>query len=511
MKIRIQDLLYKLQEIPFFAELDEDFLVEFILSTDLRLYRKNELICAEGEYEEICYIILSGSVGVWVKNKSGQKEQVAFLGSGEIFGEIATLSGNPRIAAIISNELSEILYLDKKALFTLMDYSKEFKTFTQKRYRERLLKTELKKIKIFEGLPNIFFDKIIENVDLLTYQMGETILSYGDEANDFFLIIFGFAKVLIPYPEKNRNQNSELSNSQSLSGQKEQDFNFMITSYLAPGYYFGEIGLIEKRKRIASVSSLTRLELIKIDKFKFHSILSSYCDVEDLLEKVIANRRQNNVQLRKDESYERLLDWAVSSNIIQSNAVLIIDLNKCIKCETCIDTCEKLFGTSRLFLNGLKFDNLLVPTSCRHCHEPLCLVGCPTGAISRDFSGEVYHKSFCIGCGNCARRCPYGNIIIVNRKEKRHKPYISTINKLFFKKSSEGNSRGASIKIIDVEKDDIKNSLSIQKPDAALLENIATKCDNCKDFPYMGCVQNCPRGAAQKVNPREYFKEIMPV
>ncbi|MBI5184604.1 MAG: 4Fe-4S binding protein [Nitrospinae bacterium] len=55
-------------------------------------------------------------------------------------------------------------------------------------------------------------------------------------------------------------------------------------------------------------------------------------------------------------------------------------------------------------------DFLLLPTSCRHCEDPSCMSRCPTGAISRDFSGEIYHKDFCAGCGNCAKNCPYGNI-----------------------------------------------------------------------------------------------------
>lgn len=507
MGIKFQDLLQKLKKVPFFSGLDEKFLSGFFSSADLRIFQENELICEKGEYEEACCIILSGSVGVWIENKNGEKEKAKSLGSGEIFGEVAALSGNPRIATIISSEPTEILYLDKKDLFALMDYSKEIRAYINNRYRERVLKTELKKIKIFEGLPNVFFEELIQCVKLTTYQISETVVSFGDEASDFFMIIFGFAKVMIPRSNTQKRNVNDIPGSQLQNKLQYQESDFKIAAYLAPGQYFGEIGLIEKRKRTATVLALTRLELVKINQAKFHSILSKHCDVENLLKKVVANRKRKNFEHAGDVSYERLMDWIVSSNIIQSDSVLFIDLNKCIKCETCIDTCGKLFGTSRLFLNGLKFKNLLIPASCRHCHEPLCLEGCPTGAISRDFSGEVYHEKFCIGCGNCARNCPFGNIIIVNRRELRHYSKLKYDKKLFSQASMKNIKRGVPLEIIEGNH---KNTLK-QKIGRKPSKRIATKCDNCKDFPHMGCVQNCPRGAAQRVNPLEYFKDLNPL
>ncbi len=511
MEITYTDLLHKLQKVALFRELDIKFLSKFVSSADLRIFKKNELICAEGDYEDTCCAILSGSVSIWVKNKNGEKVQVACLGAGETFGEIAALSGNPRIATIISDEFSEILCIDKKALFALMDYSEEVRAFINKRYRERLLKTQLKKIKIFDGLSNKFFEELISSVDLITYQLGETVVSYGEESSDFFLIIFGFAKVWIPRSNGRKGQTNDMSQPQLPSELQKRAANFKIAAYLSPGQYFGEIGLIEKRKRTATVLALTRLELVKIDQAKFHAILSKYCDVKKLLEKVVANRKRKNIEHAEDPSFERFMDWIVTSNIIESDSVLFVDLKKCIKCETCIDTCGKLFGSSRLFMNGLKFNNLLIPASCRHCHEPHCLVGCPTGAISRDFSGEVYHEDFCIGCGNCARNCPFGNIIIVNRNEKRYLHRLGPIKKLFTKASLKNKKRGISLKVYDRNEGDNQKSLSNKILNRKPSVKIATKCDSCKDYPHMGCVRNCPRGAAKRVNPMEYFEELNPL
>lgn len=527
MKIKFDDILKKLQLVPFFSDLDEGFLSELVFSAKLRVVRKNGLICQEGEYEETSFVILSGSVRVLVKNKDGINKQVCILGFGEIFGEIATMYGKKRTATIISDEDSEILYLDKKIMFALMDNSRKIKDFIHKRYRERSLKTELEKIELFKDLPDQFFKKLYQHVDIINYQTNETVFSFGDEARDFYIIIYGFAKILIPFSDKKRIPNDEETQSTSQSENQSENYPLKIVAFLSPGHYFGEMGLIEKGKRTATVVALTRLELIKIDRFTFHSIYNTHIDVRNRMNKTVENRKRANIKSAEDESYGKLMDWVVSSNIVQTDAVLLIDLNKCIKCETCVDTCERLFGTSRLSFNGLKFKNILIPTSCRHCQEPYCLVGCPTGAISRDFSGEVYHKSFCIGCGKCAKQCPYGNITIINRKQKRYKPFFNKVNTLFFRTHSKDKQRGISVETLDRrQRDNSKTHESTEKRKGGILKlapkqyknknrnpslKIAIKCDNCKEFPSMGCVQNCPRGAAQRINSREYFKELMPV
>ena len=53
--------------------------------------------------------------------------------------------------------------------------------------------------------------------------------------------------------------------------------------------------------------------------------------------------------------------------------------------------------------------------ACMHCLDPVCMIGCPTGAIGRDpQSGNVtINDMTCIGCATCANSCPYENIRMV--------------------------------------------------------------------------------------------------
>ena len=101
---------------------------------------------------------------------------------------------------------------------------------------------------------------------------------------------------------------------------------------------------------------------------------------------------------------------------------MVIDLTRCIGCESCISACSLANGVPE----GLwrKLDELETPQpperqrlfatrSCMHCEEPPCKMVCPTGATFQRMDGIVeidYEK--CIGCGYCIVACPYDARVI---------------------------------------------------------------------------------------------------
>jgi Fe-S-cluster-containing dehydrogenase component len=62
----------------------------------------------------------------------------------------------------------------------------------------------------------------------------------------------------------------------------------------------------------------------------------------------------------------------------------------------------------------------MVANACMHCVDPVCMIGCPTGAIGRD--GEtgnvIINDATCIGCATCAGTCPYSNIRMVEIRDE---------------------------------------------------------------------------------------------
>ena len=101
----------------------------------------------------------------------------------------------------------------------------------------------------------------------------------------------------------------------------------------------------------------------------------------------------------------------------QGQNLLVLDLTRCTRCQECVRACSDSHdGVSRLVLEGERFDEYLVPSACRSCHDPVCLIGCPVDAIHRRPSDPRHPKKtapavviedHCIGCGPCAHTCPW--------------------------------------------------------------------------------------------------------
>src|SRR5262249_29959423 len=98
--------------------------------------------------------------------------------------------------------------------------------------------------------------------------------------------------------------------------------------------------------------------------------------------------------------------------LIQGQKIMLIDLDRCTPFEECVRACVDPHndGRTKLFLDGPRFDKYLVPTTCRSCLDPVCMIGCPVGSIHRGDKGQMVIENWCIGCGQCAKQCPYGSI-----------------------------------------------------------------------------------------------------
>jgi len=87
---------------------------------------------------------------------------------------------------------------------------------------------------------------------------------------------------------------------------------------------------------------------------------------------------------------------------------VLIDLDRCIECRSCAAACHY----SHSDMPGVLFARTgpaLLPILCRQCKSPSCVDACPAEAMVRDERGVIRRRLFrCIGCGSCARACPFG-------------------------------------------------------------------------------------------------------
>lgn len=102
-----------LAQAPLFAGLPEDDLHVLMSHAVTRRYRKNAIVVSKGEETDTMYVVRSGRLRVYLDDEHGNEITIRFLGPGEVFGELALLSGAPRSANVMTTEDCEISIISR--------------------------------------------------------------------------------------------------------------------------------------------------------------------------------------------------------------------------------------------------------------------------------------------------------------------------------------------------------------------------------------------------------------
>jgi CRP-like cAMP-binding protein/Fe-S-cluster-containing hydrogenase component 2 len=471
----------------------------------LRKYAPGEIVCKEGEYGSTAYFITKGVVFIGISKpqdeeaKSGARQAltkliktftmsgadeeddeekarfipvdapvhlpydkpVAELKEGDLFGEMSCMSFYPRSATVVAGpEGAEVLELLRSVLDFIRSNAKAgYKERIEKTYRERTLDHALRSVPLFAGLPTTFVDVLKPHIAMVDFGPDTFICKEGDPADAFYLVRVGFVKV-----------------SQKRAG------GDVVLQYLGPGQYFGEIGLIEGGKRTASCTALDHVELIKINKKDFDNLLTTFPDLMKKLKKSVTERLGQQRKLAETPG-ELPLSLLAEKGVMNAQNLLVIDLEKCTRCDECVRACaDQHGGLTRLVRDGLRLDKYLIATACRACADPVCMIGCPVGSIRRRNSLEILIEDWCIGCGKCAQQCPYGNITM--------HPFTK-------------------LQKVEVE----ENGKKTHKRELAIVNSgkgKAVSCDLCGGGMEPRCVYACPHDAARRGHPFTIFSSTLP-
>lgn len=128
-----------LQGTPLFRKLDAKRLRVVAMMGHTLTFPTGERVFEEGEEGEHAFVILEGSVDVLIR-VNGDNERVTTLRAGEIFGEIAALTGQMRTTSIEARESPTVLQLDRATILNLMrefpDIALELITILANRLRD---------------------------------------------------------------------------------------------------------------------------------------------------------------------------------------------------------------------------------------------------------------------------------------------------------------------------------------------------------------------------------------
>ncbi len=442
-------------------------------------FEAGRVIFDEHEASDCLYLIRSGMVKV-VKHASAllssdERLRISWnsLGQELVAGEQRPQSLTGRVWSKLLPEIRELL--QQIANGPAPD------TATQER-----IVAELNRFISAGELQTAFGDKrtaVIESLDNLAIE--EAIADFPQKVKDWSEL-------------RSRTFHRLLLEAASMRGLPRREHAAARTlNYLGKGEILGEIGLLTGQPRSASCiafdqhdrgqeqlkqdleASPSRVELVKLDRDDLASVSPEFRRaLEAMKDQRVANLKENiPVRAAAVRSLQSQSPEFEMLGLVQGQQLMLIDLEKCTRCGACVEACVDAHadGRNRLYLDGPRFDKYLVPVTCRSCLDPVCMIGCPVGAIGRGDNGEIRIRNHCIGCQLCADQCPYGSIHMSDRELASSEP--------------------ASL---------------FQLETGVVLKEFTQKavvCDLCSSLGNHGpsCVYACPHDAAMRVDSRAYF------
>jgi len=130
---------------------------------------------------------------------------------------------------------------------------------------------------------------------------------------------------------------------------------------------------------------------------------------------------------------------------------IVIDLGRCVGCDSCSIACKAQNATPRgvLWNKVLKYETgtyphsklKFLPMHCMHCAEPECERVCPAGAISKRSDGiVVIDQDKCMGCRYCGMACPYMSLTYLDKMCNYYEGYMTPYEQRGYLKHRQGTS-----------------------------------------------------------------------
>jgi Fe-S-cluster-containing dehydrogenase component/CRP-like cAMP-binding protein len=406
------------------------------------------------------------------------ENKTASLGQGALFGELAALGRTPRTSTIFAETDAELLEIRWQGLREFRKYDQGWRRLIDQRYRANALNAHLRATSIFSHLNSDDLQEVADATLFETYGKFDWHLTYnklldeeksqgvkvepviarqGDYSDGVLMVRSGFARLSI-----------------------DRGHGKQTLTYLGTGDFYGADELFRAWQggtnvgMRVTITALGYAEMLRVPSKTVEKHLFSYWSSgrngfrkEDPNSSVKSRRLQDYIDRTLTDG--ALMEWAVEERFINGTQSMLINLDRCVRCDDCVRACSAAHdGNPRFIRHGRTFENWMVANACMHCTDPVCMIGCPTGAIHRSMSeGMVLiNDDTCIGCETCANSCPYSNIRMVPIRD-------------------EGG-----------------NFITDPQNEKPIIK--ATKCDLCADqISGPACVYACPHDAMKRVDFRD--------
>lgn len=342
--------------------------------------------------------------------------RIAILSQGDIFGELAALTRMPRSATVLADGDAELLEIRWQGLRDMMRRTPALRQHIERLYRENSLRVHLRESPLLAELPAEQLEVVAATIQFETHGNFEwqatfdhsaqrapadaivhepLIAEEGRACDGLILVRSGFARLSHRFGSGHRT-----------------------VAYLGKGQVFGLTEAVQSARKGTPVSlanslrALGYVDLLRVPLEVLSAHVLPFVSAQTVATLAGDGSAMSGSTMGGGVDAS-LLEFLVERRLINGREAMVIDLDRCTRCDDCVRACATTHDNNPRFLrHGERHGKYQVAHACMHCVDPVCMIGCPTGAIARETASGIVRINdlTCIGCSTCARSCPYDNI-----------------------------------------------------------------------------------------------------
>jgi CRP-like cAMP-binding protein len=282
-KIHETKPLRPLPPIPFFSELNEQELQALLPHIQNKTFMKNCIICQEGERGDSLFVISRGEVGIIKQTPGGREVHVRNLRDGDFFGEFGFFIDQKRHATVKAKTECEVLEISRNELNEMIRVRPRFNEVLQNLFKERILDNFFALSPLFSSLTSQERGEIIKRFHLRKVPEGTIVFKGGDPPGSLYMVRSGGVEIF----------------TQNRQGKK------VLLGLLESGNFFGEIGPLFEKPRMANARAIRPTELLEMTKEEFKDCLLQFPNLQMKLKEISLKRLSRTKELLSQEAIQK--------------------------------------------------------------------------------------------------------------------------------------------------------------------------------------------------------------
>jgi CRP/FNR family cyclic AMP-dependent transcriptional regulator len=114
-----------LDNVPLFSGLSSAALAEVEQHGTIKSFRKNTIVLNQDDETYSLYVILTGSVRVFISGEDGREAVLNHQSAGDYFGDLALIDKQPRVASVMTTEASKFMIISRENFMACLSKNPE--------------------------------------------------------------------------------------------------------------------------------------------------------------------------------------------------------------------------------------------------------------------------------------------------------------------------------------------------------------------------------------------------